>query len=234
LLAFRGERHRIFSIGVFWASLPLEQSGSNRIALKEMSRLPMYDSIQDSFGIGKRRQLDSRLTIPDANHGAVFELEKEIPTIPAASEEVMKVQEMPSTVVKVHEIPSTLVVEWNDDAKAMIDTWSSYQITIAQFREAILVKGLSYAKAHGGRAWVMDGTKAQGAMAKDVQNLIETEVFKTFAANGIKYFVTIKSTESALANSAIKRFTSHLGPCGIQMVEVPDRQKAIAWLKEHP
>src|ERR1700688_4980854 len=80
-----------------------------------------------------------------------------------ASEEIMKVQEMPGTLVKIHEIPGTLVVEWNDDVKSMIDTWSSYMITVPQFREAILEKGLGHAKAHGGRAWVMDGTKAQGA-----------------------------------------------------------------------
>jgi hypothetical protein len=185
----------------------------------------------------RRRNAESigrRLTIPDASQSGVFELRKEIPTIPAASEEIMKVQEMAGTVVKVHEIPGTLVVEWNEDAKAMIDTWSSYIITVPQFREAILGKGMSYAKAHGGRAWVMDGTKAQGAMSKDVQSLIEAEVFKAFAAIGIKYFVTIKSTESALANSAIKRFVSHLGPSGIQMVEVPNQRKAIEWLKEHP
>jgi hypothetical protein len=171
-----------------------------------------------------RSQLDSRLTIPDANESAVFVLTKEISTNYVASEEIMK----------VHEIPGTLLVEWNDAVKSIVDTWSTYQITVPQFREAILGKGLGYAKAHGGRAWVMDATKAQGAMPKDVQDLIEAEVFKAFAAIGIKYFVTIKSVESALANSAIKRFVSQIGPSGIQMVEVPDQKQAIAWLKEHP
>jgi hypothetical protein len=134
----------------------------------------------------------------------------------------------------VHHIPGTLLVEWNEDVKAMVDTWSTYLIKVPQFREAILVKGLAYAKAHKGRAWVMDATKAKGAFPEDVQKLIETEVFKAFAAIGIKYFITIKSAGSALTNMSIKTFTAHLGPCGIQMVEVPDLNKAIAWLKEHP
>jgi hypothetical protein len=136
--------------------------------------------------------------------------------------------------MKVHEIPGTLLVEWNDEGKTMVDTWSNYTIKVPEFREAILNKGLAYAKAHNSHAWVMDGTTAKGAMPSDVQKLIETEVFKAFAAIGIKYFITIKSTASAVANMAIKSFTAHLGPCGIQMVEAPDVNKAIAWLKEHP
>ena len=134
--------------------------------------------------------------------------------------------------MKVHEIPGTLLVEWNDDAKVTIDTWTSYAIKAAQFREAILEKGVSNAKAHGGLAWVMDASRAKGAFSPDVQKLIETEVFKTFAKIGIKYFLTIKST-SAVTNLSIKNYTAHLGPCGIQMVEVPDVDKAIAWVKEH-
>jgi hypothetical protein len=133
--------------------------------------------------------------------------------------------------MKVHEIPGILLVEWNDEAKTMVDTWSTYAIKVPQFREAILEKGIAYARSHGGKAWVMDATKAKGAFSPDLQKLIETEVFKAFASIGIKYFVTIKSS-SAITNMSIQNYTSHLGPNGIQMVEVPDKTKAIEWLKE--
>jgi len=135
--------------------------------------------------------------------------------------------------MKVHEIPGTLLVEWNDEVKATVDTWSTYAITAPQFREAILEKGVANAQAHDGRAWVMDASKAKGAFPSDVQKLIESEVFKAFARIGIKYFITVKST-SAITNMSIKNYTAHLGPSGIQMVEVPDASQAIAWLKEHP
>lgn len=134
--------------------------------------------------------------------------------------------------MKVHEIPGTLLVEWNEEVKATIDTWSTYAITVPQFREAILGKGVANAKSQGGRAWVMDASKAKGAFPSDVQKLIETEVFKAFAKIGVKYFITVKSA-SAITNMSIKSYTAHLGPCGIEMVEVPDAAKAIAWLKEH-
>lgn len=133
----------------------------------------------------------------------------------------------------VHEIPGVLTVEWNDEVKATFDTWSTYMISVSQFREAILEKGLTNARLHGGRAWVMDATKAKGAFPQEVQKLIETEVFKAFAAAGIKYFITIKSAASAITNMSIKSYSAHIGPHGIQLVELPDRGKAIAWLREH-
>jgi hypothetical protein len=135
--------------------------------------------------------------------------------------------------MKIHEIPGTLLVEWNDEGKSVVDTWSTYTIAVPQFREAVLKKGVEFAKAHRGRAWVMDASKAKGAFTSDIQKLIETEVFPAFAAIGIKYFLTIKSA-SAITNMNIERYTASLGPCGIQMVEVPDVNHAIAWLKAHP
>jgi len=132
----------------------------------------------------------------------------------------------------VHEIPAVLRVEWNDEAKAMIDTWSNYTITVPQFREAVLEKGVAHAKVHKGRAWIVDSSKAKGAFPQDVQKLIENEVFRAFAAIGVKYFITIKSA-SAVTNMAISRYTAHVGPAGLQMVEVPDQNTAIQWLKDH-
>jgi len=132
----------------------------------------------------------------------------------------------------VHEIPAVVRVEWNDEAKAMIDTWSNYTITLPQFREAILQKGVAHAKAQKARAWIMDASEAKGAFPQDVQKLIENEVFKTFASIGVKYFITIKSA-SAVTNMAISRYAAHLGPSGLQMVEVPDQNTAIKWLKDH-
>jgi len=132
----------------------------------------------------------------------------------------------------VHEIPGVLVVEWNEEAKTMVDTWSNYTITAAQFRDAVLGKGVAWARVHGGRAWIVDSSKTKGAMPAEVQKLIETEVFKTFKSIGVKYFVTIKSG-SAITNMSISSYSAHVGPAGIQLVEIPDKDKAIAWLKEH-
>jgi len=80
--------------------------------------------------------------------------------------------------MKIYEIPGTLIVEWDDEVKTTFDTWSSYSITVPEFREAILNKGLSNARAHGGRAWVMDATKAKGVFTPEIQKLIELRFSK--------------------------------------------------------
>jgi hypothetical protein len=133
----------------------------------------------------------------------------------------------------IQQIPGVLVTEWKDEVKAMFDTWSNYAITVDQFREAILEKGVAHARSHGGRAWVVDSQRAEGAFPQDLQKVIEAEVFKTFASIGIKYFITIKS-DSAITNMSIKRYSAHAGPHGLQLVEVPSQSKAIEWLNEHP
>lgn len=135
--------------------------------------------------------------------------------------------------MRIHEIPGKLVCDWSEEGKAMIDTWENYTISVDQFREAILKKGLSHAKANKARGWIMDAAKAKGALPDEVQKLIETEVFKAFAAAGIKYFLTIKSQASTVTNMSIKSYSAHMGPQGLQMVEVPDQKTAIAWLKAH-
>ena len=131
-----------------------------------------------------------------------------------------------------NEVPGVLTQEWMETVKANVDTWKTYGITLEQFREAILEKGVASAKKSGCRAWIMDASQAKGAFPAEVQKLIEDEVFKTFAKIGIKYFIVVKSG-SAITNMSINRYTAHAGPCGLQMVEVPDVKTAIEWLEKH-
>ena len=133
----------------------------------------------------------------------------------------------------VHEIPGVLVVEWNEEAKAMIDTWSNYAIKVSEFRDAILTKGVAYARANKARAWIVDSTNAESVFTQDIQKLIETEVFKAFAAIGIKYFITIKSATSAITNMSISHYATQAVLFGVQLVEVSSLNEAIAWLKAH-
>ncbi len=92
--------------------------------------------------------------------------------------------------------------QWDARHKAVIDTWESYFVTLDAFREAVLVKGLGFARAHGGRAWIVDSSKAKGAFSQDVQTFIGEQLFKEFARAGIRYFITIKS-QSAVTNMTI-------------------------------
>ncbi len=132
--------------------------------------------------------------------------------------------------VPVYSIPGKLQVQWAPDAKAIIDCWTSYGVTLAEFREAVLVRGLSHAKQNGGRAWIMDASQASGLFNEDIQKFIGSDVFPSFARSGIKYFVTI-SSKSSLTNLSIGTYKAKLGPNGIKLLELGSVDQAIQWLK---
>ena len=46
----------------------------------------------------------------------------------------------------VHNIQGTLTVNWNSEVKAIVDTWENHKISLDDFKTAVLVKGLNYAK----------------------------------------------------------------------------------------
>jgi argininosuccinate lyase len=129
----------------------------------------------------------------------------------------------------VHSIPGKLVSSWDDKSLAMIDTWERYFVTLAEFKDAIMQKGVTFARAHGARAWIVDSSAAKGAFAQEIQDYIASDVFKKFAEIGIKYFVTINSA-STVTNLTIKSYKSQAGPAGIQLVEVASVDQAITWL----
>jgi hypothetical protein len=130
----------------------------------------------------------------------------------------------------IHVIPGKLEVQWDSSVRAIIDIWTDYNVTLEEFKDAVLEKGLSHAKASGARAWIVDSSKAEGNFTKECQGFIASDLFPAFAANGIKYFITIKSG-SALTNISIKSYSAKAGPSGIQLVEVPSVDAAREWLK---
>ena len=129
----------------------------------------------------------------------------------------------------VHEIPGKLRVHWINDVKAILDTWQSYFVTLTQFREAVMDKGLTHARAYMGKAWIVDSSKAKGAFPEEIQHFIETECLPAFAKHGIRHFMTISSA-SAVTNLSIGNYTSKLGPAGIQLVEAVSVDGAVKWL----
>ena len=134
--------------------------------------------------------------------------------------------------MRIFEIPNKLTVDWNEEAKAIIDTWTTYFVTLDEFKEAVMVKGVNHAKAHGGKAWIVDSHQATGAFSLEIQKYIETEVFKKFAEIGIKYFMAINS-EDAMAKLTVDQYTSQVGPAGMKLLMGSSAQGAIEWLKTH-
>jgi hypothetical protein len=133
---------------------------------------------------------------------------------------------------EIYCIPGKLKMHWNDEVKAIIDTWTSYQVTLDEFAFAILEKGLIHAKENDAVAWIVDSNKAVGTFTRECQRFIATDIFPSFAKNGIKYFITINS-KNTMTNFTVKEYQAKAQPNGLLLVEVLNVYEAVEWLHEN-
>jgi hypothetical protein len=133
---------------------------------------------------------------------------------------------------KIFELSNKLLCEWDSDAKVVIDTWTTYNVSLAEFKEAVLVKGVNYAKACGVIAWIVDSSRAKGVFSQEIQRFIETDIFPTFTKIGVRYFITINS-ESALTNMTISQYRAKAGSNGLNLLNATNTQSAIEWLMKN-
>ncbi|HTP13712.1 MAG TPA: hypothetical protein VMM37_08780 [Bacteroidota bacterium] len=135
--------------------------------------------------------------------------------------------------MSVASVPGKLDCRWQDDVKAMVDTWTTYAVSKDEFREAVLVKGVEHACKNKVRAWIVDSSKAVGTFTQEIQDFIGSDVFPTFAKIGVKYFITITSKASALTKMTVSTYSAKTGPNGLQLLEMYSVSDAVAWLKNH-
>lgn len=133
---------------------------------------------------------------------------------------------------KIFEIPDKLLCEWDSDAKAVIDTWTTYSITLAEFKEAVYVKGVNHARLNGVKAWIVDSHKANGFFKAEIQEFIATHIFPTFASIGVKYFMTINA-ENAATKMTVDQYSSKAGPNGLKVLTGSNAEDAIKWLMKN-
>ncbi|MFZ5446861.1 MAG: hypothetical protein ACOZQL_43140 [Myxococcota bacterium] len=132
----------------------------------------------------------------------------------------------------LHEVPSKLAAYWLPEHRAVLDEWANYHLPLADFREAVLVKGLTASKARGGRAWIVDSRNARGVFSDEIQQFIGSTIFPEFVKGGVRYFITIRSQVSAATNMTIQRYERQVGPAGIQLITVDTFEQALAFLAD--
>ncbi len=80
-------------------------------------------------------------------------------------------------------------------------------------------------------AWIVDSSQATGAFSQEIQDYIGSDIFPAFAANGIKYFITVNSQVSAITKMTVRNYSAKTGPHGLQLVELASAEDAIEWLR---
>jgi len=133
----------------------------------------------------------------------------------------------------IYEIPGKVKIEWDPTVRAVIDHWITPSlVTLAEFRTLTLEKGLPYAIAHGGHAYIIDNSQARGAFSQEIQAFGGTDVLPAYAKGHIQYFLVVAAADSPLANLSAKKYQAKVGPNGIQLVMVPSMAEAQRWLRE--
>ncbi len=133
---------------------------------------------------------------------------------------------------KIFEIPNKLLVEWDGDAKDIIDTWTTYFVTLDEFKNAVLIKGVNHAKANNVQAWIVDSHKAKGAFSPEIQEIIGSHIFPKFAEIGVKYFMTINS-DDAVTRLTVNQYSTHVGSNGMKLLKGSSVEGAIEWLQKN-
>jgi hypothetical protein len=136
-------------------------------------------------------------------------------------------------MTRIHEIRGKLLATWLDDVRAVLDTWATYDISLDDFRETVVVKGVDYARAHGGVAWIVDSSTAVGSFSDEIQRFILTDVYPAFARVGIRHFITITSKVSLATRRTVSRYAANTKVYGIQLVEAENVEAAKEWLRRN-
>ena len=131
----------------------------------------------------------------------------------------------------IHEIPAKMTTEWNDDIRAIIDTVYTFMLSLEEFETAVLTKGLPFAEKRNGQAWIVDSSRATGIFIKEIQDFIDTVVFPAFKKSGIKYFITVNTSNSILAQRTVDVFSNFTPDHNLRLVQVSSITEAIDWLK---
>ncbi len=86
--------------------------------------------------------------------------------------------------MKIQEIHGKMISTWEADVNAVLDTWTNYHVTLDEFKDTVLIKGLDFSKTHGGIAWIVDSSNAKGVFSQEIQEFIASDVFQTFFVTG--------------------------------------------------
>jgi hypothetical protein len=131
----------------------------------------------------------------------------------------------------IYSIPEKLDIIWMPEILAIVNVWTSFTVSINEYKNAILEHGIIFAKTNKAVAWIVDSSGATGSFSEDIHSLIINEVFPSFTKCGIKYYITIKSKISRSAKTTVAGYLSKIGPHGLTIVDVDSLGDAVKWMK---
>ncbi len=127
-------------------------------------------------------------------------------------------------------IPGKFTSFWLADARAALDEWTNFFVTLPDFKQAVFDTALAAAARKGARAWIVDSTKAKGALPEEVQTFIGKQGHALMAKNKIEHFITLRPT-SATTTMSLQRVERVVGPSGMKLITVESVDAALEYLR---
>ena len=132
--------------------------------------------------------------------------------------------------MNIYSIDNKLDVSWYPEIRTVLESWKDYNVELEEFRKAVFVKGINHAKASQGKAWIFEPSAAPGAFNPDVQEMIDRDRFAALGWTGAKFFITVNSAATAVSEVQAASDATR----GVQLLEAPSVDAAVAWVKEQP
>ena len=132
---------------------------------------------------------------------------------------------------QIGEIAGKLTSYYQPMGRMVIDVWHDFgNVTIAEFRALIMEKSIPYAQRHDVRTWIVDASRAEGALSQRFQTFLRDEVVHRLADAGIEYFISVAPANS-LARLSTRRYTLNIGPGGMELIEARSLEDALELAK---
>lgn len=131
--------------------------------------------------------------------------------------------------MNITSIDNKLDVSWHPDILTVMESWSDYTVELEDFRKAVFVKGINHIKASRGKAWIFNPGTATGSFGPEIQAMIDADRFAALGWTGAKYFITINPAATEISVNTDTENTR-----GVQRVEAPSVDGAMAWIKAQP
>lgn len=107
--------------------------------------------------------------------------------------------------VKIIEIPGKFISYWDDSSFCVIDTWLDfYSVSITDVEKVLLGTVIPFIKNKKCEVHVVDNSLSSGAFSREVTEYFRTEVASRMKETNLKYFVTVFSENSPIANISMR------------------------------
>ncbi len=147
--------------------------------------------------------------------------------------ELKKEQEVGMAKVKIAEIPGKFHSVWDDEIQCVIDSWENFEaVSVDDLKSVLGGKVIPFVREKHCDVHIVDNTRAIGAFSPEAIAYLKTETANAMLTTSIRYFVTILSKASSIANVSMRSLKIGLKEEAFYAIEANTIDEALAALEK--